>query len=91
MGAVGGQDKVFDGVAAAVKAAGKAGDGRKGAALQVDIRIQLYLQALGILHQGAVQGEGLQLLGGRDMQGLLLGIGAGQDQGQQQGRRQKQG
>ena len=67
VGAVGGQDKVLDGVAAAVKAAGKAGDGRKGAALQVNIRVQLHLQALGILHQSAIHGEVLQLLDSGDM------------------------
>ena len=91
VGAVGGQDKVPDGVAAAVKAAGKAGDGSKGMALQVNIRVQLHLQALGILHQGAIHGEVLQLLDCGDMQGLLLSIGAGQGQGQKQGRCQKQG
>ena len=90
MGAVGSQDKVFDAVSAAVKAAGKAGNGSKGAALQVDVRIQLHLQALGIFHQGAVGGKGSQFLGRRDVQGFLCPIGAGQGQGQQQGRCQKQ-
>ena len=77
MRAVGSQHEITYGVAAAVKTAAEAGYGVKGSALQIQITVQLNLQACRIFHQGAVPGKVPQLLHRGDMQHLILSKGSG--------------